>query len=620
MFRLRPVIPIDFSLVRQSLDVLPVQFRYRFGVIVLLQILAALLDVAGVAVFALALVILSSQISGIAAPDSVSNVLAMLGIPEAVLAEANASIVLLLLSALFLTAKPIVVLIILRYTIRTFASAATEASTGLHSRLFKVPYLHASVVPTSEVTYGLGGASNAAIVGVLASASTVASELVVIAGVSLAVFVLDPTTAIFAAAYFSLWLIVLHVVVGGRAAAAARRTADADVALIRLLHEEVSSAAEIRVLGRSASFHKTFSSIRDQMGRAASQTSFLQGMPKYVYEIVLVLGAILLAVVTSSGESTLESLAVLATFVVAASRIMPSALRIQSQLATLRASAAGGEPFFALLNHLRSVRVESESPPTTSEVTCLLPESNSSTVVRLESVSFCYPTKTSPALKNVSFEVKRGSTFAIVGESGSGKSTLAGVIVGLLSPTSGVLQVCTEPCPAFGQWPPRRIAYVPQAVGLLDSTIRDNILFGLPSCQVADSEIWECLEQVGLAEYLRNSRSGLDTPVGERGLELSGGQVQRMGIARALLGKPEILVMDEATSALDSISETKIGEAIRRMHGSVTTILVAHRLPTVVNADQIVYLEAGQVAALGKFEELKRVSPRFAEQARLMGL
>jgi ABC-type multidrug transport system fused ATPase/permease subunit len=164
------------------------------------------------------------------------------------------------------------------------------------------------------------------------------------------------------------------------------------------------------------------------------------------------------------------------------------------------------------------------------------------------------------------------------------------------------------------------LAYVPQSVSLVSGSVRNNVALGLPESEINDEAVWHALATVKLDDFLRTKRTGLDTEVGERGAKLSGGQRQRLGMARALYSEPRLLVLDEATSALDAETEAAIARALRSLHGRVTTVVIAHRLATVRDADLVVYIEHARILARGSFDEVRAQVRRFDESARLLGL
>ena len=214
----------------------------------------------------------------------------------------------------------------------------------------------------------------------------------------------------------------------------------------------------------------------------------------------------------------------------------------------------------------------------------------------------------------------QGEHIAISGSSGAGKTTLVDLILGVLIPTKGSIEISgVNPLHAFKQWP-GATAYVPQDIVIVNGTIWENIALGFSFDQNHESHIWDALKLAHLDDYVRNLPEGLFTQVGERGYKLSGGQRQRLGIARALYTKPKILVMDEATSALDGETESDIANAIKSLRGKTTVLIIAHRLSSVRNADQVVFMSNGSIIAKGTFTQVREIAPEFDRQANLMGL
>jgi ABC-type multidrug transport system fused ATPase/permease subunit len=194
------------------------------------------------------------------------------------------------------------------------------------------------------------------------------------------------------------------------------------------------------------------------------------------------------------------------------------------------------------------------------------------------------------------------------------------LILGVLHANSGQIKIndCT-PSDAIRKWP-GSIAYVPQDISIISGSIRQNVALGYPDEEIDDDFVWNALKIAQLADTVQMYDTKLSAFVGEDGHQLSGGQRQRLGLARALYTQPQVLILDEATSALDGITEENVTKEIANLKGSVTIIIVAHRLSTVRSADQILYLEDGVMIASGSFEFVRNIVPNFATQAKLMGL
>ncbi len=230
--------------------------------------------------------------------------------------------------------------------------------------------------------------------------------------------------------------------------------------------------------------------------------------------------------------------------------------------------------------------------------------------IELRGVSYRYPDETTWALQDIDLTIPARSTLAIVGPSGAGKSTLADLLLGLLPPASG--EVLLDGVRLDGErlaaWRDQ-IGYVPQSTFLLHDTIRRNLLWALPSASATDLQ--EALQLASADGFTEAFPQGIETVVGDRGVRLSGGERQRIALARALLRRPEVLIMDEATSALDAENQHAIQSAIRKLHGELTVIIIAHRLSAVQTADRIVVLDAGRIAEMGTFDELAGRDGRF---------
>ena len=214
-----------------------------------------------------------------------------------------------------------------------------------------------------------------------------------------------------------------------------------------------------------------------------------------------------------------------------------------------------------------------------------------------DKVSFRHSAR-SQGLQSVSFRAPPGSTTAIVGSSGAGKTTLVRLALRLIDPQGGAVSIDGVDLRAIRQSALRRaVALVPQDVALFNDTIRANIGFGRPEAN--DQDVWAAADAAELGDFIRGLPEGMDTKVGERGLKLSGGERQRVGLARALIAQPRLLILDEATSALDSRTEAAIQATLRRLRGGRTTLVVAHRLSTIADADQILVLKGGLIVEHG---------------------
>jgi ATP-binding cassette subfamily C protein len=238
-----------------------------------------------------------------------------------------------------------------------------------------------------------------------------------------------------------------------------------------------------------------------------------------------------------------------------------------------------------------------------------------------DGVTFDYGSDSKFSFKDVSFEVPSGSTLGIAGPSGGGKSTLINLIIGLNIPQRGkVLISGTSPKQAITSFP-GKIAYVPQSIPVIQGTLVENILLGR-ICETKQEKLWleELLMITGLDLEIKTMSDGLNTKLGEKEVLLSGGQTQKVGLARALYDKPDLIILDEATSSLDAISEHQVSQRVFSANKKSTIIVVAHKMSTLIDCNQIIYLKDGGIQGIGSFASLKKENAEFREQANLSGL
>jgi ABC-type multidrug transport system fused ATPase/permease subunit len=303
---------------------------------------------------------------------------------------------------------------------------------------------------------------------------------------------------------------------------------------------------------------------------------------------------------------------------VSAMRIGPAVLRLQQGIQTMRNGTATAHSTLILLSEKYGPSFRDEK--NFQETKFQLNHNDFVPRVTITDLSFNYGGNSSRALKDVNITIQPATMVAIVGPSGAGKTTLVDIILGIFPPDEGSVFISgLNPLEVYRTYP-GAVAYVPQEVFISNGSIKENVALGFNSGDVPDEVIWDALRSANLESFVNALDLDLETPVGEFGSRLSGGQRQRLGIARALLSKPRLLVLDEATSSLDLASEAEISQSISNIRGEVTVIVIAHRLSTVKDADQIVYIEDGSVLAQGTFNELKERIPSFANQAKLSGL
>ncbi len=394
------------------------------------------------------------------------------------------------------------------------------------------------------------------------------------------------------------------------------------VAMTQWVNQALGGVKEARLLGREMYFVESYARASAEYARATRFFRTASELPRLGIESITVVGMLALVVLLlARGRDVASLIPMLGVFALAAVRLMPSLNRMVGGVAALRFFGASIDAVYRDLRALREQAGEGPAPPGTQggagrPAGDALPFTSA---IELQGVCYRYPGAHGPALREVSLTIPRGRAVAFVGSSGAGKSTLVDVILGLLTPVAGrVLVDGVDIQPHLPAWQ-RQIGYIPQAVYLLDDTLRRNVAFGLPDELIDDARVWDSLAAAQLADLARGLPAGLDTRLGERGVRLSGGQRQRIGIARALYHDPAVLVLDEATSAVDYETERDILRAIAGLSGDKTIITVAHRLSAVRHCDTIFLLRAGRVTAAAPYDELLATSPEFRCQVRVGG-
>jgi ATP-binding cassette, subfamily B, bacterial PglK len=371
---------------------------------------------------------------------------------------------------------------------------------------------------------------------------------------------------------------------------------------LETLQQSLHGIRDIKVLGRESAFVRRYERARFGLARVEYLRSTATELPKTIMELAL-LGFIL---VVFGGSVLLDggaggTVSVLGLFAYAGLRLQPSLQRIIAGLNNLKFSSA---PIADLDRDLRQIGELSPAPPASSA----LPFERE---LRLQGVCFRYEAGHRNALTDIDLVVEPGQVLGICGPTGGGKTTLVDVITGLLEPTSGTVTVDGADLRERAREWQRNLGVVPQMVFLTDEPVRENIALGVPRNRIDDAAVNEAIDLAQLRTFVDSLPDGLDTIVGERGVRISGGQRQRVAIARALYRRPNVLIFDEGTSALDNTTEHELMSALARLRGDHTILLVAHRLSTVVNADQIAFIENGRLSGLGTYSELLTTNVSF---------
>ena len=519
------------------------------------------------------------------------------------------------LAAILLLTKTITSVIFTRKTFFFLSNQSAIVSTKLVSKILSQNLLGLQSRTSQETLFIVTDGVKSLFLDVLATRITIAADLSLLFIISFGLLIIDPFIASITILVFLLIGYLLHRLLQRRAVELGEENRTLRIQSNEKILEVLNSYRESVVRNRRGFYAVEIGKLRHKLADVTAEYSFMPYISKYIIESTVVIGTLLLSGFEFGSKNSAHAIGVLAVFMAASSRIAPAALRIQQGHIIIKQGAGAAKTTVALLDELVNV---GPLPEEQVDFDFNYPDFLPSVVI--EKVYFKYPDGSKFSLKGISMDIPAGSSTAIVGASGAGKTTLIDLILGVLTPDVGKILISNvPPSQASLKWP-GAISYVPQNITVSSGTIRQNISLGYPDKIAGDNFVEEALLLSQLATQVELTSSLLDRDVGEGGSKISGGQRQRLGIARALFTKPKLLVLDEATSSLDGRTEAELTSAIKTLRGKVTVIVVAHRLSTVREVDKVIYMENGSIRAVGTFSEVRSQVPDFDAQAKLMGL
>ncbi len=367
--------------------------------------------------------------------------------------------------------------------------------------------------------------------------------------------------------------------------------------------EAFGAIKEIKVGGSEKNFVNKFSEPAKNLAKSQALISLISTLPRFALEVIA-FGSIILAILyllAQSGNFN-EIIPIIALYVFAGYRLLPAFQGIYKSAAQIRSAKPSLDTLYKDLRNLKSKISEKNENRLEFKKN-----------INLKNIFYNYPNSTKTVLKNLNLNISASSKIGIVGTTGSGKTTIVDIILGLLEPQKGGLEVDGK---LIGKnnlrtWQ-NYVGYVPQSIFLADDTVSANIAFGIKSDSINQQSVEKSAKIASLNEFVINELpEKYQTYIGEKGIRLSGGQRQRIGIARALYHNPKLLILDEATSSLDNLTEQEVMNAVNNMGKDLTVIMIAHRLSTVKECDNIVILENGQIKHQGTFQELIKINDYF---------
>lgn len=445
------------------------------------------------------------------------------------------------------------------------------------------------------------------ILGVVSPAIIIVSELMVLAVLSAFVFWFNPKFFIFIALTMGGFTLIFYMLIKRRMHILGLRKMENKEKAILHINQGLGSIKEAIISGRESYFLHEFSAKQKNVALISFEEHvYIRTSNIYIETAMIVTVSAMIIIALTIGLQAELILTSLSIFAIVAVRMMPSANRISTQVSMLRNSAPALHEILADIKYGTRIIRAVTSPNA--------PEIKFNSEICLNAITFRYDETTVNILENINLKINKNSMVGFAGASGTGKTTLIDIILGLLEPSSGAITVDGIDIKRNICGWQRKIGYIPQHIYLCDDSIRKNIAFGIPEEKIDDNRLAEVITIAQLDSLIKQLPDGVNTIVGEHGVRFSGGERQRIGIARALYHKPEVLVMDEATASLDNLTESAFTEAINTISGKITILVIAHRLTTLQHCDAIHFMQNGTIVS-GSFQELLQNNPGFRQMA-----
>lgn len=491
------------------------------------------------------------------------------------------------------------------------ATVGTEISDRLYAYYMQQDWLFHAEGSSAHLTKQISSEVVRLTEHIIQPVMLINAKIVLATFISLSIFIYNPLIALsglflFMCAYYLLYRLVrkrLHINGHNMSWVITDR--------FKLMNEGFGGIKDVLLLNRSSDFVERFQKSGVVFARARGSNIAISLVPRYFMELIAfgaMIGLVLLLIKIHDGNLG-EVLPVLGVYALAAFKLLPALQQIYSSVAEIKGNTAA---FEAIKDDL-SQSLNSQLPIDKENI---LENIHLKKQISLVDITFCYPGKNTAAVSNLNMTIPANSVVGLVGASGSGKTTAIDLLLALLTPQQGELRIDNTRITIKNKrvWQ-NMIGFVPQSIFLSEGTIAENVAFGLPVKDINLEQVNKVLQLANLGKFIEQLPCGVDTKVGERGVQLSGGQRQRIGIARALYHEASVLVFDEATSALDGITEKIVMEAIHSFSGEKTIIMIAHRLKTIQKCDIIYLMEEGRITDQGTYQELIKSNQKFKKMA-----
>ena len=603
----------QFSEIKKVLLLLSKRDRTRLVLVLGINTLLAFLDLIGVALIGVATATLIRGLQSLEVGDQVSRFLELLNLDG--MPQKSLLITLVCSAVFFFILKTILSVYFLRRTFRYMSTRNAQISSSLVSKMLNRPIEKIFNNSIQHQIFNVTSGTEKLISGVVTNLVIITSDLVLLSVILAGLMLVDPITSIGTFLVFTSIAFLLYLLLHKRVTVLNNNNAYLSIYFDQKISEGINSFRDLFIKGGREYYANEMRKTKTQLAAFDAEIKFIPNISKYTIEITVIFGIAIISAIQFYLFDSNRAIAVISVFLAASTRIAPAIIRLQQSFIQVKSGLAAAKPTLDLIEELSDVSEleTTESVIGTSHVG-FIPE------LVIENLEFKYSNADINTVNNISVKVNAGKFIAFVGPSGGGKSTLIDLLLGLLAPSVGTIEISgLTPIKAITKWP-GSIGYVPQDVFIENSTVKENVCLGFNPESVSDDLVWQALQLAELSDFVKGLEGQLSYRISDAGKNLSGGQRQRLGIARALLTKPKIVIFDEATSALDAETENRVSESILRLTGECTVIFIAHRLSVVRSADMIYYIDKGRIVNQGTFEELRSINADFNNQANFMGI
>jgi ABC-type multidrug transport system fused ATPase/permease subunit len=509
-----------------------------------------------------------------------------------------------------------------RWTAIFLAGLEIKYSAKITRYLFSGSLQRLKKYSRAQIGWLVSNSVNATFTGVLGSVTTFILEGSLFISIFVMFLIVDWRSALAIAFYLFGTIWVSQRFTSQRYFESGRRLRDSGIGADSAILEMVDAYREIAVWGKQNFFLTRFIEAKKLGARTGVDLQILKSIPRFITESGLILGALGFVVWQLSRGTLAEGLVALGIFMAGSFRMMGAILPLQSTwngLRTMQNWVQMGQEVLVTLRDTPEMLDEGifrETKLLEADLTISIPDG--ALAIEVKDVAFTHLNSDEEALKSVSLSIPAGCYAAVVGPSGAGKTTLVDLLLGLYDPDSGTVSLAGIDPRIIREQAPGLISYVPQRPGLVTGTIAQNIALGVPDSDIDEDKVLLALQKAQLFDHVDSLPSGIHSSLGPQSDSLSGGQIQRLGFARALYTDPKLIILDEATSALDAATEATVAASIKNVGDETTVVVIAHRLSTIQDADTVFVMEEGRILAQGTFKQVRKAVPMIEEYVQLM--